>query len=295
MTVEIDKKSGFCFGVVRAINSAERELSGEEEIYCLGDIVHNSLEVERLSEKGLKVINRDEMEKLPGIRLMIRAHGEPPETYTAASGFQQRITDATCPIVLSLQQKVRKGFEEMELQGGATLIFGKEGHAEVIGLMGHTGNKAKVIGSTRDLEGMDFKKPARLFAQTTGNPETYRIIIAFIEQRYTEAGVDPKMMFKAHDTICRQVSNRGEEIRDFARRYDVVIFVSDMKSSNGKQLFSVCSEHNSRSHFVSGPDDIQNEWFKSDDKVGICGATSTPFWVMEQIKSAILAFENNLG
>ncbi len=287
MIVEIDKKSGFCFGVVKAIAAAEEGITGEEPLFCLGDIVHNSQEVDRLSGMGLKVIDRDTMEKMEGAKVMIRAHGEPPETYELAKQKNIRITDATCPIVLKLQQRVRKGSEEMQQQGGYTFILGKEGHAEVVGLMGQAGKKAKVIQTTEDLTEVDYNKPSRLYAQTTEDPEKLKIISEFIEEKYKSAGHDPSLMFKAHNTTCRQVSNRAIEIREFARRYDVVVFVSDTKSSNGRQLFSVCRNTNNRCFFVTGPKDIKAEWFTGAHRVGICGATSTPQWVMEQVKEEV--------
>lgn len=285
--IEIDRKSGFCFGVVKAIGAAEEGISSEEPVHCLGDIVHNSQEVQRLSDMGLKVITREEMKHMAGTRVMIRAHGEPPETYELARKQNIRVIDATCPIVLKLQQRVKKGAQEMQEAGGFVYILGKEGHAEVVGLLGQTGRRAKVIQDRDDLKDADFSRPSRLYAQTTEDPEKLKKVAGYIEERYRAAGLDPAVMFKVHDTICRQVSNRGVEIREFAGRFDLVVFVSDPKSSNGKQLFEICRNSNRLSYFVTGPDDLKSEWFTSVERVGICGATSTPQWVMEAVRERI--------
>lgn len=289
MIVEIDKKSGFCFGVVHAIEAAEYELEKTESLYCLGDIVHNSLEVERLNGIGLRVIDNEKFQVLRDSKVLIRAHGEPPETYALARKNNIQLTDASCPIVLNLQNKIQKGFEEMQKLDGQIVIFGKEGHAEVIGLKGQAKGRAIVISGIADLDKINFQKPLRLYAQTTQSPEKLQEIKTAIQKRYLETGNTEDFWFKAFDTICRQVSNRAPELMEFAKKFDVVLFVSDQKSSNGQYLLSVCKESNAQTHFVSKTENIDSEWFKNANSVGICGATSTPQWVMEEIRDAVLA------
>lgn len=286
MIVEIDERSGFCFGVVHAIKAAENALGLADEVYCLGDIVHNSKEVERLSAQGLQVINHEEFSKLKNCRVLIRAHGEPPETYRIAQENNITLLDATCPIVLNLQRRIRNASNDTEEDQGQIVIFGKEGHAEVIGLKGQSPGRVIVISGENDLEKIDYTRPVRFFAQTTQNhPEFLRLRDA-IEQRMVES--DAAGDFQAFDSICRKVANRAPEVAAFAKRYDVVIFASDPNSSNGTYLYGVVKSANSRAHFVTGADDIDPAWLQGAERVGICGATSTPQWVMEEIKERIL-------
>lgn len=282
MIVDIDKDSGFCFGVVFAIKKAEEEIKSGEKLYSLGDIVHNNMELNRLGEKGLISISHEEFSKLKNCKVLIRAHGEPPETYAIAQRNNITLIDATCPVVLKLQKNIKKGYEEINKRDGQIVIYGKKGHAEVNGLVGQTDNKAIVIETVDDLDKLDYKRPIILYSQTTksvdGFKEIKEIIEGKIEQNTTE-----KTLFLANDTICRQVSVREPKLKKFAKKYDVIIFVSGKKSSNGKMLYSICKSENSRTYFVSDESDIQDEWFKEIDSVGICGATSTPRWLMERI------------
>lgn len=288
MNVEIDKKSGFCFGVVNAIDSAVEELERSGVLYCFGDIVHNSNEVYRLEMMGLKTIDHEQFLKIKGKKVLIRAHGEPPETYRVAEKNGVTLIDATCPIVLRLQKRVKKGYEEMQKKNGQIVILGKDGHAEVKGLKGHAQGNAIVVNSVEDIEKIDFSRPARLYAQTTQNPDTFKEISSAIEKKMSEA-VDGKSEydFIAYDTICRRVCNRASELKKFALKHDVVVFAGDPKSSNGQYLYGVCKKSNPKTYFVSSIDDINSAWFKNVDSVGICGATSTPSWVMESIKDNI--------
>jgi 4-hydroxy-3-methylbut-2-en-1-yl diphosphate reductase len=292
MIVDIDQKSGFCFGVVRAIAAAELELEKDKPLYCLGDIVHNSVEVSRLSSMGLKVIDHTAFKALRDCKVLIRAHGEPPETYTIAQQNNITLVDASCPIVLNLQSRIRKGFEETAGQDGEIIIFGKEGHAEVIGLKGQAQGRVRVIQQMDDLDGVDFSRPIRFFAQTTQDPATFAMLRDEIIRRKTDVdGTSPEEIdFKAFDSICRQVSNRAPELRKFAQSYDVVIFASDHKSSNGKYLYQVCKAENPNTYFISTPDELTPSMVAGNQRIGICGATSTPGWVMEEIRSRILAF-----
>lgn len=279
MQVEIDQNSGFCFGVVYAIEMAEDHLAENGTLYCLGDIVHNDEEVSRLNAKGLKIIDHNELKQLHDVAVLIRAHGEPPSTYEIAIKNNLTLIDASCPVVLKLQNRVRIAFE-VESQ---IVIYGKAGHAEVNGLVGQTGGKAIVISGMDDLDQLDYTRPIQLFSQTTKSTEKFYAIKAEIERRVTAAQQD----FKANDTICRQVSNREPQLREFAPKHDVIIFVSGKKSSNGKVLFEVCRSENPRTYFISGVGELDPAWFQGAQTVGICGATSTPMWLMEAVKSAI--------
>jgi 4-hydroxy-3-methylbut-2-en-1-yl diphosphate reductase len=290
MIVNIDDKSGFCFGVVRAIEAAERELNTEEILFCLGDIVHNTMEVERLKQKGLTIITHDEFRLMKNCRVLIRAHGEPPETYEIAKANNITLIDASCPIVLTLQQKIRKGCAEILPNDGQIVIFGKEGHAEVVGLKGQVKCKVIIIGNVGDLDQIDYSKPVRFYAQTTQKPEEFAILRDEIKNRLAAAVKDiDNIDFKAFDSICRRVSNRAPELTVFARSHDVVIFASDKKSSNGNYLFSVCKAANPASFFVESVEEVDLDWVRKVDRVGICGATSTPSWVMEAIRNKILS------
>ncbi len=292
--VTIDKDSGFCFGVVRAIAEAEKQLElrkgTDEDFYCLGEIVHNNEEVERLQKAGLQVIDNERFDRLPqGSRVLIRAHGEPPETYRKAQENHIELVDATCPIVLRLQQRIKTGFEQMKQIGGQVLIYGKAGHAEVIGLNGQTGNQAHVVGSLQDLEKIDFSRPTLLYAQTTMNAESYRQISDYATARCARHQVP----FTAVDSICKSMSLRAERLREFARRHQAVVFVSGRQSSNGKYLYGICRENNPHTFFISRASELAAADFVNEDggrrfaSVGICGATSTPMWLMEEAAERI--------
>lgn len=275
--IEIDPQSGFCFGVVTAINKAEEQLAGEPRLSCLGDIVHNSDEVERLRLKGLRTITHDDLSTLPrGSAVLLRAHGEPPETYRMARERGIRIIDATCPVVLKLQQRVKAAYtSESHPQ---IVIYGKAGHAEVNGLVGQTQGEAIVVEDIAGLDALDFSRPVALFSQTTKSLEGFRGIIDEIS-RHIKPGVE----FRHYDTICRQVSNRADHLRAFARNHSVVLFVAGTKSSNGKVLFNHCLSENPRTHLLANASELRAEWLKDAPSVGICGATSTPRWLMEEV------------
>lgn len=276
MTIEVDKESGFCPGVVSAIRKAEGELQTRPQLYCLGDIVHNSQEVKRLEEQGLVTISRDDLANLHDTKVLLRAHGEPPSTYQQAQERGIEIVDATCPVVLQLQKKIRHMYEEEpEAQ---VVIFGKHGHAEVVGLVGQTDNTAIVVEHDDELDKIDFGRPVRLFSQTTMSVEQFRNLIEECARRMQ----NPDQL-KTFDTICRQVANRIPHMRQFASQHDVVLFVSGKKSSNGKALFEVCQSANPRSYFISQLDDVKAEMLENAKNVGVCGATSTPRWQMEAV------------
>lgn len=289
MIAEIDKKSGFCFGVIRAIDAAEAELKSENQLYCLGDIVHNEMEVNRLQDKGLKVISHEELKKLNNTKVLLRAHGEPPETYKLASENNISLIDASCPIVLKLQQKVKSAYEEMKKINGQLIIYGKHGHAEVIGLSGQTKNTAIVIEKSDEIDKIDFSKAIRLFAQTTKSIEEYAKLKELISERIKMAD-NGNSDFVAYDSICRQVSNRYEELKKFSMKYDVIIFVSGKNSSNGKFLFEICKSVNNKTYFVSDSSELERAWFDNIEYAGICGATSTPMWLMEEIANIIRSY-----
>lgn len=287
MNVVIDKNSGFCFGVIKAIDSAETHLAADSApLFCLGEIVHNSEEVARLETEGLKTIHHHQLANIAGSRMLIRAHGEPPETYLFASKNNIKVIDATCPVVLALQQRIKKGYLEMAKIDGQIIIFGKEGHAEVNGLVGQTDNQAIVINNFSDLSKIDFSRSARLYSQTTQSVEEFKIIVKEISQRYDEkhaANID----FKAYDTICRQVANRAPQLKEFAASHQVILFVSGKQSSNGKYLYQICKQANNESYFITTDSEINPDWIKGAESVGICGATSTPMWLMEKIANTV--------
>lgn len=287
MQVTIDSQSGFCFGVVYAIEVAERELRESNKLYCLGDIVHNNMEVSRLKEKGLVIISHEELEKIHHAKVMIRAHGEPPDTYRIALANNIELVDASCPIVLNLQNEIRKGSEEMDGKNGQIVIYGKEGHAEVNGLRGQTLGNAIIVGDESDLDRIDYTRPVRLYAQTTKSVEGFQKIVRLIGERMSKISPELEPDFRWSDSICRQVSNRSSQLRDFAKQFDVIIFVSGMKSSNGMILFEVCKQVNSRTYLVSSPEELEASWFRDASGVGVCGATSTPMWLMEEVGSRI--------
>lgn len=275
--VTVDPNSGFCFGVVYAIEMAEDFLEANGQLYCLGDIVHNDMEVDRLQSKGLKTITHEYLATLKDTTVLIRAHGEPPSTYETALRNNITLVDASCPVVLKLQNRVRGAYEP----DTQILIFGKPGHAEVNGLLGQTEGNAIVVQSIEDLDQVDFSKPTVLFSQTTKSTEKFYALKAEIERR-------TQQHFKANDTICRQVSNREPQLKVFAETHDVVIFVAGRKSSNGKVLFEVCKSANPRTYFVSEVGEVNPDWYRLDDHVGICGATSTPQWLMEEVANFVL-------
>lgn len=277
--IEIDDQSGFCFGVTSAIDKAEAELASAGPLYCLGDIVHNSDEVERLRRKGLITISHDDLSRLRDAKVLLRAHGEPPSTYLTARRNNIDIIDATCPVVLKLQQRIKAAYQSEERP--QIVIYGKAGHAEVNGLVGQTGGEAVVVSSLEDMEKIDFSRDIRLYSQTTKPLDGFRQIVEYIRSRKGDEG------FEWHDTICRQVANRIPRIREFARRHDVVIFVSGAKSSNGRVLFEECRKVNPRSYLVSDASQLQPQWMEGVERVGICGATSTPRWLMAEVAQAL--------
>lgn len=294
MTIEIDKNSGYCFGVEYAIQMAEEEMESTDILYCLGDIVHNSMEVERLHKKGLRIINHEQLAELHDCKVLIRAHGEPPETYQTALANNIELIDASCPVVLKLQNRVKGAFDRAEKEEGQIVIYGQQGHAEVIGLTGQTRNKAIVITTEADLDRVDFSRPVELFSQTTKSTSGFYNIKESIEKRFAAAGTDLSQ-FEANDSICRQVSNREPQLSRFAQTKDVIIFVSGKKSSNGKALFTVCQSQNERSYFIENEEELHADWFQEADSVGICGATSTPMWLMEQVRDRIASYSDNLA
>jgi 4-hydroxy-3-methylbut-2-enyl diphosphate reductase len=296
MKVEIDPSSGFCFGVVRAIEMAEKVLDGEGKLYCLGDIVHNNREVDRLKKKGLTVIDYEEFKQLKNCKVLIRAHGEPPETYQIAEKNNIELIDGTCQVVLKLQLRIREKYEKLKPDKGQIVIYGKKGHAEVRGLSGQTENKAIIVESFEDLKKIDVSKPLHLFAQTTKSKEGYNDIFEEIRKMY-KTGSDKEIYLHCTNSICAQVATRSAKVRDFCKNHDVIVFVSGKKSSNGKILFEACQKVNSKSHFVSEKHEIKESWFINATSVGICGATSTPKWLMEEIAEIIKksnSFDNSL-
>lgn len=285
--IEIDNGSGFCFGVTTAIKKAEEELAKGGKLYCLGDIVHNGMEVERLHEAGLITIDHEQMEELQGVKVLLRAHGEPPETYALAERNNIEIIDATCPVVLQLQRRIKKQYvNNPEAQ---IVIFGKNGHAEVLGLVGQTESHAIVVEKFEDVKQLketgqlDFSKDIYLYSQTTKSLDEFHRIIEYCQEHIVEGAV-----FKSFDTICRQVANRMPNIAAFASKHDVILFVSGRKSSNGKVLFKECKSVNANSYQIESADEIDMNWFKDVETVGICGATSTPKWLMEECKDKII-------
>ena len=299
LLVEIDDGSGFCFGVTTAIKKAEEELAAGGTLYCLGDIVHNGMECERLRKLGLVTINHEEMSQLHHVKVLLRAHGEPPETYELARRNNIEMIDATCPVVLQLQKKIKRQYEAplsspegdtkasprggLEGAGASIVIFGKRGHAEVLGLVGQTQGKAIVIESFDEVEKLDYTKDIYLYSQTTKSLDEFHRIIEYIQ-----AHIAPNATFRSFDTICRSVANRMPNISSFANRHDLILFICGRKSSNGKVLFSECKRVNDNTHLIEGPDEIDPAWLDDIKTVGICGATSTPKWLMEQCSDRIL-------
>ena len=282
--IEIDAGSGFCFGVVNAIRKAEEELEKSGRLYCLGDIVHNNQEVERLKAKGLVTIDHEEFKKLRQVKVLLRAHGEPPETYRIAKENHIEIIDATCPVVLQLQRKIKTAYDQPKTGKDQIVIYGKAGHAEVNGLVGQTKGEALVIENTDDLNRIDFTEKIRLYAQTTKSVEGFEHIVAEIDRRLA-----PGATFEHYDTICRQVANRIPHIREFASRHDIVLFVSGKKSSNGRILYEECRQVNPSTYFISDASEIDKNWLTEKHSIGICGATSTPKWLMEEVYKFVAA------
>ena len=271
-----------------AIKMAEDEMENMEPLYCLGDIVHNDMEVKRLSAKGLVVIDREQLQELSNCKVLIRAHGEPPETYKLAIENNIELIDASCPVVLKLQHRVKNAFDKMERENGQIVIYGKKGHAEVIGLTGQTLEKAIVVTDDSDLDHLDYNRPITLFSQTTKSTKGFYALSEKIEDRIKESkGELTEIDFNSNDSICRQVSNREPQLQRFAQENDVILFVSGKKSSNGKALYQVCLSENPRSYFIENEEEIESDWFHQADRVGICGATSTPMWLMEQVKEYV--------
>ncbi len=306
MTIEIDNGSGFCFGVTTAIRKAEEELAKGTTLYCLGDIVHNGMECERLQQMGLVTINHDDLRRLHNVKVLLRAHGEPPETYELARRNGIEIIDATCPVVLQLQKRIKQQFEASkptvpllqeenkttdsilqegpgEVSSSQIVIFGKKGHAEVLGLVGQTQGTAIVIESFDEVARLDFTRDIYLYSQTTKSLDEFHRIIDYIQ-----AHISPQATFRSFDTICRSVANRMPNISQFAARHDLILFVCGHKSSNGRVLFSECLRVNPNSHQIETPEEIQPSWLEGIDTIGICGATSTPKWLMEKCRDAIL-------
>ena len=282
MKVVIDDKSGFCAGVVRAISEAERALEQGGEVFCIGDIVHNRVEVQRLESLGLKTIGHSDLERLSDCRVLIRAHGEPPATYQTAAERNLEIIDATCPVVAALQRRVKRAYEQMQSCGGTVVILGKRGHAEVVGLTGQVAEDAVVVESEQDLEQIDFTRPIYFLSQTTQSVPLFNRICEVMKQRLANSS-----MLTVDDTICRRVSSREEHLRAFARSVDVVVFVCGRKSSNGKVLFEICREENPRSYNIEEAAEIDSAWLEGAQSVGVCGATSTPLWLMENVAKEI--------
>ena len=279
LQIEIDKGSGFCFGVTTAIQKAEEELAKGTQLYCLGDIVHNGMECERLRQMGLITIDHEEMARLHHVKVLLRAHGEPPETYELARTNNIEIIDATCPVVLQLQKRIKRQYE---MRAGQIVIFGKKGHAEVLGLVGQTCSDAIVIENFDEVKKLDFSHDIYLYSQTTKSLDEFHRIIEYIQQH-----ISPSATFKSFDTICRSVANRMPNISIFAARHDMILFVCGHKSSNGKVLYNECKRVNPNTHLVEGPGEIDQMWLYGIRSVGICGATSTPKWLMEQCRDAI--------
>ncbi|MCQ2094749.1 MAG: 4-hydroxy-3-methylbut-2-enyl diphosphate reductase [Bacteroidaceae bacterium] len=283
MVIEIDNGSGFCNGVTRAIKAAEEELQQSQPLYCLGDIVHNGRECDRLRELGLITVDKAHLSDVHDTKLLLRAHGEPPSTYQQAREQNIELIDATCPVVLHLQKRIKADYDADPTHRKQIVIYGKNGHAEVVGLVGQTDGHAIVIETLEDARKLDFSKDIQLYSQTTKSLAGFREIVSYIQTHMQDEAV-----FNYFDTICRQVANRMPQIRDFAEHHDVILFVSGKKSSNGKVLFSECLSVNPRSHMIDSVDEIDFKWFDGAQSVGICGATSTPKWLMEDCKKLIM-------
>ena len=281
MIIEIDQNSGFCFGVVEAIRKAEESLLQRDILYCLGDIVHNDVEINRLAKKGLITIDHEKYFTMKDATVLLRAHGEPPSTYEYANKNNIRLIDATCPVVLKLQQRIRLGHDSAKNKNTQFVIFGKKGHAEVNGLVGQTNGQAIVLESASEVDKLDFKRPIELYSQTTKDLEGFHLLANELKSRSSQVPV------KIHDTVCRQVANRIPAIRKFSARFELILFVSGQKSSNGKMLFDICQSVNQNSKFISSIEDIDLQWIKNIESVGVCGATSTPKELLEEVAGAV--------
>ena len=286
MRIEIDEQSGFCFGVVRAISEAEGALKSGS-VASLGDIVHNRVEVQRLEALGLHTISHNDIPTIAGKRMLIRAHGEPPRTYDLAREYNIEIIDATCPVVAALQRKVKAAYDRMNEVGGTVVILGKRGHAEVVGLIGQVNEEAVVVECEEDLEQVDFTRPIYFLSQTTQSIDRFNLLASIMRERLAD-----ESLLCVDDTICRRVSSREEHLREFAQQHDIIIFVCGRKSSNGKVLYNICDRANERSYNIEEACELQKEWFEGVESVGICGATSTPKWLMQEIAGAIAQIEN---
>jgi 4-hydroxy-3-methylbut-2-enyl diphosphate reductase len=292
MIVETDDKSGFCFGVQNAVEIAEKALLSGERVFSLGPLVHNDKEVERLSSMGLVSIDHEYFKSLRDCKVLVRAHGEPPSTYITASRNNITIIEATCPIVRRLQSKIRDTWEKKKDGKGQIVIFGKRGHAEVIGLLGQINNEGIVASGAGDISKIDVTRPVWLFAQTTMGKNEYMEFASMIRSAMEKSGNDPASLLKVHNTICSQVSGRVPDLKAFAGRHDVIIFVSGRESSNGKMLFSVCKSVNPETYFISSPGEIEPGWFTGKNSTGICGATSTPGWLIEKVRDQVVTITN---
>ena len=287
MEIEIDPGSGFCFGVQKAIERAEEELNSQDSIYCLGEIVHNDAEIHRLNKRGLKTISHEQFKKLHDISVLIRAHGEPPETYEIAKKNHINMIDATCPIVSKLQNRIKTCYDEILDEGGQIVIYGKEGHPEVLGLVGQTQGKAIVITGEDNIDRIDFKRPIYLYSQTTKSKVGFRKIQKTIKDKIKEQKNGSSLHFLAHQTLCGQVSNREPGLKKFARNHDTIIFASGTNSSNGKMLYEVCKSVNENSYFVSSVSEVTRVMITGSASVGISGATSTPSWLLEEVAEKV--------
>ena len=284
MTIEIDNGSGFCFGVTTAIRKAEEELNKTGHLYCLGDIVHNTAEVDRLASRGLETITHEQLEQLHDVKVLLRAHGEPPETYETARRNRIEIIDATCPVVLKLQQRIHATYNASDnaKEAPQIVIYGKRGHAEVLGLVGQTQGRATVIENIDEIDKIDYSRDIYLYSQTTKSVQEFSHIVEEIKRRVQEG-----VTFKSYDTICRSVANRIPQIREFAARHELILFVSGAKSSNGRILFAECKDANPESHLISSENDIDPLWLEGKERIGICSATSTPRWLMQRVSDTV--------
>lgn len=293
MDIVIDDNSGYCFGVEYAIRMAEDELEESQELYCLGDIVHNRMEVERLNQIGLKIIDKEQLKLLKDCKVLIRAHGEPPETYQIAIENNINLIDASCPVVLKLQNRIKYEFDKVAAVGGNVVIYGQKGHAEVIGLAGQTNNKAIIVSKEEDLDQVDFTKPLALFSQTTKSTDGYYALKDKIVSKINGEDLPADINLDFNDSICRQVSNREPQLKIFSAKYETIIFVSGKKSSNGMALYQVCKATNDNTYFVENDEELDYEKIIHSKSIGICGATSTPMWLMQKVKDAITSHTIN--
>lgn len=289
MKAEIDKRSGFCFGVENAVEMAEDALLKGEKVYSLGSIVHNDKEVERLNDLGLITIDREQFSLMKNCKVLIRAHGEPPETYSIAAKNNISLIEATCPIVKRLQSRIKVAWLKAKKNKGQIVIFGKQGHAEVIGLLGHTDNEGILVSGPDDMDKIDISRPVILFSQTTMHVQDFINFADMLSEKMIKKGINPEKSLSIVNSICGQIANREPHLRNFARKHDVLVFVSGKESSNGKMLFSVCKKINPETYFISSPEEIDKSWFLGKESAGICGATSTPKWLIEKVYNIISA------